>query len=227
MTIGAFVALYILFVLTGFIPINVDYVPPPVDDRVRIFIRTNEIHTDFVVPVNDEATGIDWRPLFPADRFTKRDVTRDKYVAIGWGAQKFFIETPTWGDLTLYNFCRAMFWPSPSVMHVEYMPNPQPGPNMREVWITRENYRVLSEHLRSSCGEKDESGAVQTITELTYGKSDRFFASDGTYHLFNTCNQWTGRGLAKIGVPTGLWTPLKEHVLWRLPEMPHENAMQP
>ena len=55
-------------------------------------------------------------------------------------------------------------------------------------------------------------------TEVSYGNHDRFYLSRGRYHLFNTCNQWTGRGLARAGVPTGIWTPLVGHVRWHLPK---------
>ncbi|MCK5672703.1 MAG: DUF2459 domain-containing protein, partial [Spirochaetales bacterium] len=34
-----------------------------------------------------------------------------------------------------------------------------------------------------------------------------FFEASGLYSLFNTCNNWTSRGLRKSGINTHLWTP--------------------
>ena len=72
--------------------------------------------------------------------------------------------------------------------------------------------------MSSSIGGVDSAGVANPATTVTYGASDRFYAATGRYHLFNTCNQWTGRGLARAGVPVGIWTPLKPHVLCWLPE---------
>ena len=80
--------------------------------------------------------------------------------------------------------------------------------------------------MRSSVGRIDERGLAQLATETSYNDSDRFYMATGSYHAFNTCNQWTGRGLAKVGAPTGIWTPLKDQVLFWLPwEEP--SALQP
>lgn len=216
LALAACVAIYLAFLLLGFVPICRDYVPPPPEDRVRIFVRTNEIHTDIVVPIAEETGGPAWRSLFPPQEF-HADVSGDEWISIGWGSRKFFIETPTWSDLTLENFCLAMFTPNEAVLHVEYLPTVASSATFREVWITRARYRELAAFLRSTVGPTNELGAATLASNRTYGCRDRFFEATGTYHLFNTCNQWTGRGLAGAGVPTGLWTPLKEHVLWRLP----------
>ena len=82
---------YCSFLVAGYIPVNRDFVSPAGDDSVRIFIRSNEIHTDLVLPTCDEATQIDWRELFPPSHF-RSDVTRARYVAIGWGNRAFFVD---------------------------------------------------------------------------------------------------------------------------------------
>jgi uncharacterized protein (TIGR02117 family) len=88
---------------------------------------------------------------------------------------------------------------------------------LHEVYISQRQYQELAEYVESSLTECDHQGCATTVSEITYGAADRFYVSNGRYHCFNTCNQWTGRGLKSAGVPTGIWTPLKPQVLYWLP----------
>jgi hypothetical protein len=97
---------------------------------------------------------------------------------------------------------------------------------MQEVFVTRAQYAELVRFVRSSVGDCDEGGCAKTASEVTYGPGDRFYVSSGRYHCFNTCNQWTGRGLARAGLPVGIWTPLKQQVLCWLPESSAESRVQ-
>ena len=40
--------------------------------------------------------------------------------------------------------------------------------------------------------------------------------SAGSYHAFNTCNSWTNRVLASIGVRTAMWSPTDHAILYQL-----------
>ena len=48
-------------------------------------------------------------------------------------------------------------------------------------------------------------------------EKDALYEAHGYYHIFNTCNNWTGRVLRKSGAKTGLWTPFPKMVLFYLP----------
>jgi uncharacterized protein (TIGR02117 family) len=222
----AFLLFYGCFLLLGFVPAGGDYQLPPEDDRVRIFIRSSDIHTDFVLPIESLETGVDWNGLFPPQHF-RAPLRGAKYVSIGWGSRSFFVETKTWADLKIKTLLVALFTPSESVLHVEYLWDFLPGPGMDEVLISRKQYQELAKFVHSTIGETDESGAAVLATEVSYDNYDRFYLSRGRYHLFNTCNQWTGRGLARAGVPTGIWTPLVAHVRWHLPKTPSPSGRGP
>jgi uncharacterized protein (TIGR02117 family) len=206
---------YAGFLLLGFVPVNRGYVAPA-KDGVRIFVRSNEVHTDLVLPVVCEGEDVDWRRTFPLTDYWG-NVREPKYVAIGWGNREFYVNTPTWAEFKVTSACGALFWPSETVLHVEYLNDVAPGERMRPVLLTREQYARLAAFVNSSVGMSHESGAACTATEISYGRRDRFYVASGRYHLFNTCNQWTGRGLKTAGVPTGIWTPLKPQVLYWLP----------
>jgi uncharacterized protein (TIGR02117 family) len=216
--IGCLILLYLGFVLSGFVPVNRGGDIPTADDRVRLFVRSNEIHTDIVMPVHHERLGIDWRETFPPEHFWG-DVRSANYVAVGWGDRGFFVETPRWSDLKLSTALYALFWPSEAVLHVEYLAEPVPGERMHEVYVSSDQYARLVEFMQASIGARDNRGAAVTATDVTYGTWDRFYVASSRYHAFNTCNQWTGRGLKRAGVPVGIWTPLKQQVLLWLPEV--------
>ena len=127
------------------------------------------------------------------------------------------MNTPTWSDFRLSTAAGALFWPSESVLHVEYLDGAAEGPWFREVRLTRQQYQQITAFVRASAGSVDERGSAELATDRGYSSSDRFYAATGRYHCFNTCNQWTGRGLAHAGVPVGIWTPLKPQVLFWLP----------
>jgi uncharacterized protein (TIGR02117 family) len=214
--IGVCLLVYVLFLVLGFVPVNLGYTPPAKDDAVRIFVRSNEIHTDLVLPVICYEPAVDWHARFPPEQFPA-DVRQHRYVAVGWGNRQFYVETPRWSDLKVTSAIAALFWPSETVLHVEYLYDAAEGENFREVLITRQQYRQLVEFVESSIASVDEQGSAKPATTVTFGSTDRFYGATGRYHAFNTCNQWTGRGLARAGAPVGIWTPLKAHVLWRLP----------
>jgi uncharacterized protein (TIGR02117 family) len=215
--IGSLAAIYGMFLALGFVPRHLGSVPPA-DDYIVIYVRSNEVHTDLVLPVRWNGTEkFDWRVLFPPEHFGAL-VQRAKYVAFGWGNREFFINTPTWSQFRLSTACGALFWPSETVLHVEYLFDAAPSASMHEVRVSRGQYAQLAEFVRSTIGGLDEAGSAQLASESRYGPHDRFYTATGRYHCFNTCNQWTGRGLSRASIPTGLWTPLKPQVLLWLPE---------
>ncbi|MBK6524623.1 MAG: DUF2459 domain-containing protein [Crocinitomicaceae bacterium] len=74
-------------------------------DGVKIYVKSNGIHTDICVPVTNEYK--DWREFLPVKHFPK--VKEHHYVSIGWGDKGFFLDTPTWDDLTFYTAFNAAF----------------------------------------------------------------------------------------------------------------------
>src|SRR5688572_7884011 len=103
-TVAALVLFYGGFLALGFVPVNNDYTPPPDDDCVRIFVRSNDVHTDLVLPVVCEELDIDWRRSFPLSDFWG-NVNDPRYVALGWGNRDFYLNTPTWAQFRLSTAC--------------------------------------------------------------------------------------------------------------------------
>jgi uncharacterized protein (TIGR02117 family) len=204
--------LYFLAALVlGVIPANVAF-HQPAEGGVVIYIRSNGIHTDLVMPkVNAEA---DWRPYAnPADLRDPRWGAAD-HVAIGYGAREFYLNTPTWGDLSLSVAVSSMAGRDTPLVHVEHVDRPHREDWQRPLRLTSEQYRRLAAYVRSSF-RLDADGAPIHVPG-GYTDADTFYEGDGSFSMFFNCNAWTGAALRAAGVRMGLWTPFEQSVMWRL-----------
>jgi uncharacterized protein (TIGR02117 family) len=197
--------------LLGLVPANAGWQEP--EEGVRILIRTNGVHTWIVMPkVTPE---MDWRPFVPGEHLRDSRWGRGDHVALGYGNRTFYLETPTWGDLTMKNAFFAAFGQGRTLIHADHDHGPQPGEHQRPLTLTREEYRRLAEHLRGSF-KRDAAGRTIPVLGRGYGSSDMFYEAVGGYSALYTCNSWTGEALRAAGVKTGVWTPLSQSIMWRL-----------
>ena len=206
------VVAYALVVLLGLIPVNNDFTPSP--DGVEIFVVSNPIHAEIVLPI--KTTTIDWRDRFAADCFLG-DTRGASHVAIGWGDRGFFIDTPTWSDMRVSTAAKALFWPSESCMHVTCTNAEYLDDDARAVRISTAQYERLVEFINGSF-QRGPDGSNRRIEGARYGANDAFFGARGKYHCFNTCNCWAGRALKSCSVRTGWFTPLPKTVFLYLPD---------
>jgi uncharacterized protein (TIGR02117 family) len=194
-------AVYVGIVLVGLIPVNRDF--QPAEPGITIYVISNEVHADIVVP---KANAVhDWTDEFQGTRFAE-DVAELSYVAFGWGDRDFYLLTPTWEDLKLSTAAKALLVPSRTCMHVSFT-RPEYYIHAARVDISPAQYRRLVTFLEQSF-LRDEAGSVQQIPGYAYGHYDAFFEAVGKYHALNTCNSWAGRGLRSAGVCVPWLTPL-------------------
>jgi hypothetical protein len=92
----------------------------PVKDGIEIFVKSNGVHTDFVLPSENKIMS--WKALFPARTFEKVD-SSSQWLAFGWGDKGFFLDTPTWAELKFSTAFKAAFWLGSSAMHLTYQKN--------------------------------------------------------------------------------------------------------
>lgn len=210
--LAALPILYLLAaLLLGAIAANRHWQEP--EEGVTIFLRTNGVHTWIVVPkVTPE---MDWRPFAPGAHLKDPRWGAGSHVALGYGNRTFYLETPTWGDLTMKNALLAAFGRGRSLMHADHDHDPRPSDHQRPLTISREQYRRLAAHVAASF-QRDASGRTMPVLGRGYGGSDMFYEAVGPYSAFYTCNSWTGEALRAAGVKMGLWTPLSQSVMWRM-----------
>ncbi|MBH1959692.1 MAG: TIGR02117 family protein [Flavobacteriia bacterium] len=205
-TIGIILGIAAFYLLCGFL---IPYIKVPEKTvtqtkYIDIYILTNGVHTDLVVPVKSEE--IDWSKeiLFENTLSKKTDF---KYLSIGWGDKGFYLDTPTWAELKPSTAVKAAFWMSESAMHCTFYENMAEDEDCKKLTLTREQYRALIYFIRDKF-DRDQNGKPILIkTDAVYGKNDAFYDAKGSYSFLDTCNTWANNGLKAAGQKAALWTP--------------------
>lgn len=204
--------LYLLaaFVL-GAVPANVAFHQPA--RGITIFVRSNGVHTWIVMPkVNDE---MDWRPYARPEHLRDPRWGHADHVAIGYGNREFYLNTPTWGDLSPRTAALALFGSGGTLLHLEHIHRPRAEESQRPIRIDADQYRRLAGYIQRRF-RLDPGGRPIPVTGRGYGPHDMFYEANGGYSFVMTCNEWTGRALRAAGIRTGLWTPFEQSIMWRL-----------
>jgi uncharacterized protein (TIGR02117 family) len=203
---AAILAMLLLYAIAGLIggaiPTNRGWTAPT--EGVEVWVETNGIHTGIVVP--KVAQGVDWRPLLPPGDLADPRYGAYPYASIGWGERTFYLETPTWADVRITTVLEASLGSRRTLMHVEHLPRPREGPDVRRLVLRHDEYRRLAAAIRASFA--DRPAPVRGYTGY-----DVFYAARGRYSAIRTCNAWTGDVLRASGVRTGWWTPFPWSVM--------------
>ncbi|MEZ5670442.1 MAG: TIGR02117 family protein [Alphaproteobacteria bacterium] len=190
--------------------VNDDFAPVP--DGIPIGLSNNGIHANLHLPVN--ANGTDWTQLFPPKDFPAVP-WQPATVAFGWGSREFYLNVPTWDDLTLGVALTALSGTGGTALHVSYWAPWPEGEDYVEVRISPEAYDVLVDHVMAAI-RPGPDGRPQRIAGYSYLGNDGFYESHGAYSMFVTCNEWVRRGLAAAGIRTGVWSPFPDPLLAHL-----------
>lgn len=218
-----FVSIVLLYGLAGFalawIPTNTDFRPDP--HGVEIAVMDNGVHTDIVVPLQHPQQN--WWDLLSPDDFPA-DVSKYRYVAFGWGNREFYLQTPTWADVRATTVARASIGLGGSALRADLLYDlPPPSAKSRRLRIRPDQYDRLSQAIQDTMVLSEESRATP-IAGAHYLDSDAFYEATGRYHLFNTCNVWTGRVLQDAGIRVGWWTPFPSSLFYQFPDESNEEA---
>ncbi|NGO62408.1 TIGR02117 family protein [Rhizobium daejeonense] len=172
---------------------------------------SNPIHTDIVLPFDDDVVGA-FGDLIAAG--SPLDHPDARYVVFGWGGRSFYIETPTWGDLKPMPVLKALTLDS-SVLHVDVAAQIDlDAPGVQRFSTDEEGMDRLIDFVRTTLVSSD--GAVQPIEGAAYGATDMFYEANGSFNVLAGCNTWTAAALRTAGVRTGWWTPLPVTLRWSL-----------
>ena len=211
----AIVAIPVVYLLAalllGAVPANVSWSEP--ERGITIFIRTNGVHTWIVTP--KVTRQMDWRPFAPPHHLRDPRYGEGDHIAFGYGNREFYLNTPTWADLSPRTAALALFGSGPSLLHVEHDHRPRPDEHTRPLTITPDQYRRLADYIRRRF-QLDEQGRPIPLLGRGYNDWDMFYEANGGYSFVMTCNEWTGRALRHAGIRTGLWTPFAQSIMWRL-----------
>lgn len=204
--VGILLGIVLVYALFGYllpyIPVSAEKTNDP--KTVDIYILTNGVHTDLVVPVVNDI--YDWRQEIPFEN-TKSKRTDFNYLSVGWGDKGFYLDTPTWADLKFSTAVKAAFWMSESAMHCTFYNQMKEGEDCVKISVTDAQYKRLVKFIQDKF-DRDSAGKVILIpTNAVYGNNDAFYNAKSSYSFLNTCNTWANDGLKAAGQKAALWTP--------------------
>lgn len=199
----SFVALYLLI---AWICSNIVTTPKEfgVNKNKIIYASSNGVHTDLIIPIESIHKNI-------IKNLQLKPNT--KYVAFGWGDKGFYLDTPTWGDLTFSTAFKAVFLNSDTAMHItEY-------PKISNKWVKVNVCTPQVEILNDSFSNTFQIGINNNFLKIeghSYGNNDAFYEAKGSYSCLKTCNTWTNQVLKKAEIKTAIWTPFYSGILKHL-----------
>ncbi len=204
-TIGIIVGVLVFYVicclLLPYIEVSAEKTTEP--KTVELYILTNGVHTDLVVPV--KSSQIDWSIEVPFENTTSKKADY-KYLALGWGDKGFYLDTPTWADLKFSTAFNAAFWMSESAMHCTYYYKITEAEDCKKIMITEKEYGELIQFIKNQF-DRDSSGKTMVIkTDAVYGNNDAFYDAKGSYSFLQTCNTWANDGLKAAKQKAAFWT---------------------
>ena len=207
--LGVILLYVILALLLPLIPINAKKTTDP--KVVELYILTNGVHTDLVLPVR--TSQIDWSQKLPFKN-TRGQKTDFRYIAFGWGDKGFYLDTPTWSQLKFSTAFKAAFWLSDSAMHCTYYKQMKEGNDCKKMMLTEQQYQDLIQFIDSRF-DKDAAGHYILVpTNAVYGDDDAFYDAKGSYNFTYTCNTWANDGLKVAGQKAALWTATDFGIFW-------------
>ena len=187
---------------------------------VEAYVLDNGVHTDLLLPVRGPI--IDWARVFSPQDFIRPPLEAE-FIAIGWGDEAFYLNTPTWADLTPGRALGALLGRNPSLLHVTYVRRSQlaGARSAGALWrvpLTTAQYERLVRFVRTSV--QGAAARASVIEGAHYGDDDAFYRAEGRYGPLDTCNAWTGRALRQAGVKASRWTPFDFNVTHYLERAP-------
>jgi uncharacterized protein (TIGR02117 family) len=205
LTILAFIAFILIYLFSAYClsRIAVDE-EKDAKDEVTIYIKTNGVHTDIVVPVRNDQK--DWSKDVKFENTTSKDTTF-KFLGMGWGDKGFYLETPTWADLKASVAFKAATGLSTTAIHATFFNSMTEDSTCKKIVISKNQYGRLIKYIDNSF-QKDQNGhAINIKTNANYGKDDAFYEANGSYSMLHTCNTWANVGLKSCGQKCCYWTP--------------------
>lgn len=192
----------IAVVLISYIPVNSNPEIINPKNKIPVYLRTNGVHTDIVVPVKNEY--YDWsQHVHFYD--TKTKDSRMNFVAFGWGDKGFYLDTPTWADLKTSTALKAVSGFNTTAMHVTFYKNLKEDKDCVKFFINPEDYQKLITFITDDFQQKDNQ-FIKIETDAVYGNNYVFYDAKGHYSLFYTCNSWTNQALKSADQKASLWT---------------------
>lgn len=151
--------------------------------HLDIALRTQDIHTELLSSIALKPTS--------------------KYLSFGWGDENFYLNTPTWSDLTAKSAINALFIDSSALIHVTHYQTTQA--NWIAIPVSNTEFEKLNQYIQMTF--KTTNNQKIRLIGKGYSVLDDFYKAKGSYSLIKTCNTWVNSGFKYSGLRASLWTP--------------------
>lgn len=159
-----------------------------------VYLNTNGVHLDIIIPVseiNDKLkNGLEMKD--------------EKYLSFGWGDENFYLNTPTWNDLTFKNAFSALFLNSSTLIHLTKYS--RKDSEWTVVKLDEIQFDKLNNYILNAF-ELDNNGHKILLENKGYSVNDDFYKAIGSYSCFKTCNSWVNSALKTSELKSCYWTP--------------------
>lgn len=190
----------IMYLVVSIILTYITIHPDPVEASERektVYLSSNGVHAAIVIHKNNLESGL-LRGLYYD--------TDDEYFSFGWGEENFYLNTPTWNDLTLKNAITAIFTNSPTLIHLTR--NKRTQQDWVKIKVTDNQLKLLNGYINETFKTgKDQQKII--LKGKGYSSNDNFYKARGNYTAINTCNTWVNTALKKSNLKACLWTPFE------------------
>lgn len=179
-----------------------------------VYLLKSGPHTDFFVRARTDIH--DWTTDFPYANNLDPD-TALPWLAIGWGDKGFYLNTPTWGDLTVSTAVTAATGLGTAGIHATYYYSVPTDRQIAHLHFTENQYSRLCNYINRTL-IADTDGKRVMLVPLKSGvnyEHDRYYDANGTYSMIHTCNTWVNNGLKVSGQRACLWTGFAEGIFYQ------------
>lgn len=195
--LGCFLIIPILYITVSLIlsAITIQRKTTSTNFNKTIYLNTNGVHLDIIMPIKN----LDNLVLSNL-KYSKNDT----FLAFGWGEENFYINTPTWQDLTFKNSFRALFLKNSTLVHTTRYKRKRL--DWVAIKISDTELQKLNTYFLNSF-KTDSNGVKILLKNKSYASRDNFYKAIGSYSCFKTCNSWVNMGFKQSGLKSCFWTP--------------------
>ncbi|MCJ7555112.1 MAG: DUF2459 domain-containing protein [Ignavibacteriaceae bacterium] len=160
-----------------------------IDELQSIYLIKNYWHTALVFTLDQIDTLI-----IPEAKYF-RDYN---LIDFGWGDEEFY-QFPGFDSGLAFG---ALFYSTPSTLRIEGISSSKEvlfdySEIVIKLKVNKDQLKKLTEYIAKFI-YRDENGHSVILSEQAGGKI-KFYRSNGSYHLFNTCNTWVAEALVYSG----------------------------
>ena len=170
-SIAGFIAFLLLYLLSAAVLSRIAVNTEEVSQKEEtIWLLSNGAHTDIVMPVKN--SFFDWQTIVSEQ--DTRGKGQSRYIALGWGCRKFYLETPTWADLKFTTAFQAVTGQGGTLMHATFYNEIPTDEQSVSLSLSAAQYKKLVALITQTFVLQEGKG-VLVPTDAVYGDTDAFY----------------------------------------------------